>query len=84
MADTVRVKYKFTPRADVFGEMEIPSAMFDRVSKDEEWSDEIEAYILGTHDYLHQPPEISDSRSDCDFDFVERVKAKKQSGGSGT
>lgn len=72
MSDTVKVKYAFTARARMLGEMEIPRAMFDRLPDDEMWSDEIEEYVLDGHDYLAQPPEID--VDDAELDDLSKVE----------
>lgn len=72
MTETVKIKYSFITPATMMGRMDVPKAMFERLPKDQEWSDEIEKYIIDNHDYLNQPPEI-EPEFDADFDSVTRL-----------
>lgn len=73
MAETVRVKYQFRTPATLRGEMNVPKEMFDRLAADEAWSDEIEEYISGMHDFARFEPDM-DPEFEADFDDIDIIE----------
>lgn len=69
MTDKIKVSYRYTARATLMGEMEVPLSLWGKDDPKETWTDDVEQYISENHDLTSQPPEIDD-----DFDHVFDVE----------
>ena len=70
--ETIKIQFQGEARVSVFGKMEIPKNMWDARAEDENWSDDIEKYILDRVEGEHFDHGMSD---DIELDDVRLAGA---------
>lgn len=68
---TIKVSYQFASKGTFLGEMEVPVSAWNGADPTEDWTSDVEKYILENHNFFSQPAEFDFEFEDVDFFDVD-------------